>query len=157
MQEAYWRCCESYASIAFLIATLSWENSSYKQACFAKWDYVCYWVLSLPRHRYKHVEAFFQLQMNTHRRLKEMYDHKRRKRTQCTGHCAVLVLWNPPSSLFSPNSNQFCNVAWLWKDLKCVVVVRRRLSSSSSSSVPIKFPRKNISNDYYILVFTLSH
>ena len=34
------------------------------------------------------------------------------KRTQCTGHCAVLVLWNPPSSLFSPNSNQFCNVTW---------------------------------------------
>ena len=34
------------------------------------------------------------------------------KRTQCTGHCAVLVLWNSPSSLFSPNSNQFCNVTW---------------------------------------------
>ena len=39
-------------------------------------------------------------------------------------------------------------------------VVRRASSSSSSSSslssVPIKFPRKYISNDYYILVFTLS-
>ena len=40
MQEAYCRCCASYAATFCVCHTVTmWENSSYKQACFAKSDY----------------------------------------------------------------------------------------------------------------------
>jgi hypothetical protein len=76
----------------FLFATLSWENRSYKQACFAKWDYFCYRVLT-TKDKCKLVTAFFQLQMKKHIKLKHMYDYKRSNRNEIKKRNAQALRW----------------------------------------------------------------
>ncbi len=72
---------------------------------------------TILRHRCKHVIALFQLEMKKHRRFKQMYDYKRRKKSKLnssTMHRALRYtcsLKSPPS-LFPPNPNQFCDMTW---------------------------------------------